>query len=229
MDLAEMSGLLGGLAGFILTLLVFSYILGDNVLFRFAIHLFIGVAAGYVAVIALDSVIVPKLVKPLVTGSPGERLLALIPFILSAMLLAKTSQRWSGVGSPAMAYLVGVGAAAIIGGAILGTLFPQVSASVNAFDLQAIQSSGKSLVWELFNGSILLLGALTTLAYFHFGVRSHAGLPPAKPFWLQVISNIGLVFIAITFGVLFAGVYAAAMSALIERLDFLINFVFSFF
>jgi hypothetical protein len=229
MDLAGISGLLGAAVGFILTLLVFSYILGDNALFRFAIHLFIGVAAGYVAVVALDSVIVPKLVTPLLTGAPEERLLALVPLILSVMLLAKASQRWSGLGSPAMAYLVGVGAAAIIGGAILGTLFPQISASVNAFDSQAIQSSGKNLILELFNSSILLLGALTTLAYFHFGVRSHAGLPPSKPFWLQVISNIGMIFIAITFGVLFAGVYAAAMSALIERLDSLINFILRFF
>lgn len=226
MDLAEMSGLL---VSFILTLLIFSYILGDNALFRFAIHLFIGVAAGYMAVIAWESVIFPKLVSPLIAGAFEERLLALIPFVLSVTLFAKASQRWSGVGSPAMAYLVGVGAAVVIGGAILGTLFPQITASVNLYDRQAIQSSGKSLLGELFNGSIILFGALATLTYFHFGVRSHAGLPPAKPFWLQVISNIGLVFVAITFGALFAGVYAAALSALIERLDSIINLITSFF
>jgi hypothetical protein len=229
MNLADPSGLIGALVSFILTLLVFSYILGDNPLFRLAIHLFIGVAAGYVAVVAWYSTILPKLVRPLLTGGPEERLLALIPFILSGMLLAKASQRWPGIGSPAMAYLVGVGAAAVVGGAILGTLFPQVSASVNLFDRQAIQNSGKSLGWELFNASILLLGALATLAYFHFGVRTQGSLPAGKPVWLQVISYIGLVFIAITFGVLFAGVYAAALSALIERLDSLINFIFSFF
>jgi len=32
-----------------------------------------------------------------------------------------------------MAYLVGVGAAAAIGGSVVGTIFPQVSASMRAF------------------------------------------------------------------------------------------------
>jgi hypothetical protein len=36
--------LLGGFVGLLLTLLVFSYLLGDNVLFRITIHIFIGVA-----------------------------------------------------------------------------------------------------------------------------------------------------------------------------------------
>jgi hypothetical protein len=36
---------------------------------------------------------------------------------------------------------------------------------------------------------------------------------------------IGQVFIAITLGVLFAGVFAAAMTALIERLSFIWSFL----
>jgi len=35
----------------------------------------------------------------------------------------------------------------------------------------------------------------------------------------------GRVFIAITFGVLFAGVYMAALTAMLERLSSIINFV----
>jgi hypothetical protein len=38
MNLAEWSGILGAFLGFVLTLLVFSYIFGDNALFRFAVH-----------------------------------------------------------------------------------------------------------------------------------------------------------------------------------------------
>jgi hypothetical protein len=36
---------------------------------------------------------------------------------------------------------------------------------------------------------------------------------------------VGQVFIAITFGVLFAGVFMAAMTALIDRLNFMISFL----
>jgi hypothetical protein len=44
----------------------------------------------------------------------------------------------------------------------------------------------------------------------------------------QVIEGIawsGRLFIAITLGVLFAGVYMAALTAMIERLSSLINFI----
>jgi predicted membrane protein len=40
--------LIWGIIGFLLSILVFSYLIGDNPLFRFAIHLFIGVSAGVV-------------------------------------------------------------------------------------------------------------------------------------------------------------------------------------
>jgi hypothetical protein len=39
------------------------------------------------------------------------------------------------------------------------------------------------------------------------------------------MAKIGQVFIAITLGALFAGVYATAITALIERLDFIMQFL----
>ena len=43
--------------GLILTLLVFSYLIGDNPLFRIAIYLFIGVSSGYAASVVWHSVL----------------------------------------------------------------------------------------------------------------------------------------------------------------------------
>jgi hypothetical protein len=40
-----------------------------------------------------------------------------------------------------------------------------------------------------------------------------------------VLSRVGQIFIAITFGALFAGVFVAAMTALIERWNFIITFL----
>ena len=48
-----LADVIGAFVGFVLTLLVFSYIFGDNVLFRIAMHIFIGVAAGYVVAISV--------------------------------------------------------------------------------------------------------------------------------------------------------------------------------
>lgn len=218
-DLANLSSVIGMFVGFIFTLLIFSYLLGDNALFRFAAHIFIGVSAGYIASIAFLNVIWPRLLSPALFGLPEERLLAAIPLLLSGLLLAKATSRLNRLGSPVMAFLAGVGAAVVVGGAVTGTLFPQAAATINLFDMQAMQTSGKSLGTGLFNGAIMLAGALVSLAYFHFHVRT------PKPAWLQVISWAGQAMIAIALGAVFAGVYMAALAALVERLSALVEFI----
>ena len=50
---------------FVLTLLIFSYIFGDNPLFRLATYAFVGVSAGYLLVTILQQVLWPKLAAPL--------------------------------------------------------------------------------------------------------------------------------------------------------------------
>lgn len=227
MNLADLAlgDLIGVIVGFFLTLLVFSYLLGDNPLFRLSIYLFIGVAAGYAAIVTIYSVILPRLFVPLISGSRGEQILALLPLLLSVMLLTKISPRLARVGNISMAFLVGVGAATAIGGAVVGTLFPQINAAINAFDWQILQAGDANLWLQIFNGVILLFGTIATLAYFHFGGIARPGGAPRSQLLLDQVRPFGLVFIAVTFGFLFAGVYAASLTALIERLSFLVEFV----
>jgi hypothetical protein len=206
-----MSELIGGAVGLILTLLIFSYLLGDNALFRFAIHVFIGVAAAFVAAVAFNSVLVSRLLRPLLFGLPLERLMALIPLALAVLLLLKIFPRLSALGSPVMAFLAGVGAAVAVGGAVVGTLFPQ-----------ALATAGGLAAGDLFgmlNGAILLVGVTASLAYFHFHVRT----PP--PAWAQVIRGVGGIFIAAALGAVFAGVYSTALTAMIERLTAMVQFI----
>jgi hypothetical protein len=105
MTLADMgtADLIGTLLAFAFTLMVFSYILGDNPLFRLAIHIFIGVAAGYTTVIAWYNVIWPQLLLPLITGGTAGRFILLIPLVLGALLFSKLSPRLAGLGSLALA------------------------------------------------------------------------------------------------------------------------------
>jgi hypothetical protein len=228
MNLADMSNILGAFVGFVLTLLIMSYLLGDNPLFRLAIHIFIGATAGYLAIMVLYGVILPRLIYPLVYGVSFERVMALVLLVLSLMLLSKISMRLSFAGSLVVAFLVGVGAAAAIGGAVTGTLFPQMEATMNGFNVDAILTSGKSLGLELLNGLIVLVGTVSTLIYFQFSTRTKAGMNASQPIWVRAIARLGQGFIAITLGALFAGVYAAALVALIERLNAIIQFIISF-
>lgn len=222
MSLADLVG--GGLA-FALTLMVFSYVLGDNPLFRVAIHLFIGVAAGLAGIMTVNSVLLPRLVAPLLASRREEHLLALVPLVLGVLLLAKLSPSTAGWGNLPVAYLVGVGAAAAIGGAVGGTLLPQVSASIDSFDLRVALQRDENPGFYLVNAIIVAAGTLTTLAYFHFGARQRPDQPPGRPAWIEELGRIGQVFLAVAFGVLFAGTISAALAALIERLSFLADFL----
>jgi hypothetical protein len=223
-----MSDLVGTIIAFIFTLMVFSYVFGDNALFRVALHIFIGVAAGYAAVVAFYNVIWPQMLIPIIFGSQSERLFVLFPLVLGGLLLFKVSSRFNSLGNPAVAYLVGVGVATVIGGAVLGTLFPQILATINLFDRQAPGGADNTL-WQFIQGSIIMVGTISTLAYFHFGVRPVNEQTSKRPKWMEVFALIGQVFIAITLGALFAGVYAASLTALIERLKFLGEVIFSLF
>jgi hypothetical protein len=204
---------------FLLTVMVLSYLFGDNPLFRFATHVFVGVSAGYVAVVAFYQVIWPHLVFPLWNAPLIEKGILLIPLILSALMLMKISPRLSWLGGPAVAYLVGVGAAVAIGGAVLGTIFPQAAAAVQPFDL----FDNTNLFASLFNGVVMLVGTIGTLAYFHFGARRQADGSVKRNGLIEVFAWVGRLFVALTFGVLFAGVYAAALTALIERVHSLLT------
>ena len=212
--------LISALVGLTLTLMVFSYLIGDNPLFRVAVYLFIGVASGYAATVVWHYVLVPKLFQPVLTFNP----LAIIPFIFGISLLAKLFPRISWVGSFAMAVLVGVGTAAAVGGALLGTLMPQAQAAIDGFDVLS-GGSGLEIASRLLQGVIMLGGTVFTLASFHFSAGRAADGIPKRNRILEGIAWVGRIFIAITLGALFAGVYMSALTAMIERLSFILNFI----
>ena len=215
--MANMMDFIGLSLGFLLTILVFSYLLGDNPFFRLAIHIFIGVAAAYVAIVTVNNVLIPRLIIPLVQGSRGERLLSILLFIPSLFLFFKVTPLRK-LGNWVVAILVGIGAAAAVGGAITGTLFPQILGTINSVDPSAYAIT--SSVWDqAINGIIIVLGTVTTLIYFHFGTQDIPGQSNERLPIIEHISVAGKVFLAITFGALYAGVFLSALAALVERLS----------
>ncbi|MBT3313653.1 MAG: hypothetical protein HN390_03475 [Anaerolineae bacterium] len=203
---------------FLLTLAVLFYLVGDNFLFRAAIYIFIGASAGYVTVLLLQEVFAPQKIIPIISGSGGGIALA----ILVLLLFAKAFPPLSKLGTPSLAFMVGVGAAIAIGGAVTGTLFPQTSAAINAFEgISLFEGEGGRLLEAI----LMLLVTISTLVYFQFSARrGDDGKYRRNPI-TRVLAFFGKIFIAITFGVLFAGVFSAALTAFIERVDSIINFI----
>jgi hypothetical protein len=146
--------LFSGLIGFVLTLLIFSYLIGDNPLFRSTVYIFIGTSSGYAAVIVWYNVLLPKL-SALQADDPSQLVLGLVPFLLGATLLAKPFPRIAWLGSFAMALLVGVGAATALSGAVIGTLIPQSNAAMDAFVSPTFL--------QLIEGVVMLAGTILTL------------------------------------------------------------------
>jgi hypothetical protein len=212
-----MLNLFSGLAGLVFTLMIFSYVIGDNFLFRLALYIFTGVSAGYIASVSWQQVLWPKLISPLFFGSTLDVLLLIVPLIGSLMILMKISPRLAGIGRFAMAFIVGAGAAVTVVGAIRGTLIPQVAGTINAFD------SNLGGFGVLINGTAILLGTVLTLIYFHFGAQTKADGTVRRLGIIEVLAWLGRFFVGVTLGVVFAGVYAAALTALIERISSMVN------
>lgn len=210
----EANELVIGLLSFLFTVLILSYIIGDSPAFRLAVHAFVGVTAGYVAATVFRQVVVDKLFMPLFTGSTIDRALMVFPLVMTVMLLAKMSPRLEWFGRPVVAFLVGVGTATAVAGAVLGTLFPQIEASSAMFG----QGWG-----GLASGALILLGTITTIAYFQFTTRKENAGNRGKI--MAFLALLGQVFIAIALGAIFAGVLAAALTAFVDRIQALVLFL----
>jgi len=213
--------LLWMLIGFLLTLMVFSYLFGDNPAFRLASYLLVGVAAGYTAVVLIFEVIVPRIGTPLMSSNLQSQILTAVPIILGLLLLTKLSPRLSGLGNVSMAYLVGAGAGAAVGGAVMGTLFQQIEAAIAPFGMNGLG--------QLIQGILMVVGAAGTLLYFHFSARPRPDGTPGRSPLIETGARIGEIFIGLTLGALFAGVMASALTALLERLNFLIQTILYLF
>ncbi|HKZ44380.1 MAG TPA: hypothetical protein VJZ78_05025 [Anaerolineales bacterium] len=207
---------------FLFTIMILSYLVGDNPLFRLGIYVFIGVSAGYAASVAFQDILWPKLFVPLITGNSSRSLFLWIPLFMGVLLVFKLFPRVSRLGNPVMAFLVGIGAAVVIGGAVLGTIIPQTISTINLFDL----SAGGSAVEKIFESVVFMIGTISTLVYFQYTARkTPQGAKRGR--FVELLSLLGKIFIAITFGVVFAGVLTAALTALVDRVMFIWTFLLS--
>jgi hypothetical protein len=223
-----LTDLIAGGLSFLFTVMILSYVIGDNPLFRIAVYIFTGVSAGIVAVMAWNNVLWPKLLMPVLSGSAEQLLYLAVPLLLSLLLLAKVSRPLARLGNISMAFIVGAGAAVAISGAISGTLIPQVNAAIGLPSLSTTfgDTSGVQLQ-SLLEGSVALVATIAALIYFQFGVSAKS--TGQRGGLMRILAFVGQIFIGITFGALFAGTYAAAITALIERFYFFTKFFGQFF
>lgn len=206
--------LLGTTVAAVLTLIVYSYLLRDNPLYRIAEHLLVATGVAYALIIAVYAVLVPLLFEQLNPSRPD----LLIPLVLGLMLLMKAVPRGARLGNPGLAYLVGVGLALAAGGALVGTLIPQSLATM----MPVLPLGGTTPLGALDN-FLFIVGTLFVFGSFLFITRQasapEAPTAPPRSWWRR----IGRWFLMITLGAIFGGIVLTFMSLLVGRWDFLLN------
>jgi hypothetical protein len=236
--------LIGTVLSALLTIMVLSYLIGDNPLFRIATYTFIGITAGYSGAIAWHNILKPNLLDPILdVGLPGfldgslftgaQGIFIVGTWIMIIMLLFKLSPSTSRWGSLPLVIMVGVGAGVVIGGAITGTLIPQSSAAVASLNPGPLPMPSvgnilqRFLIWAepVVEVLITLVGTVCTFIYFHFTARKSPTGVGERPAPIEFTAKVGKVFIAITFGTLYAGVLSSTLIVLSERMDYLVNFI----
>jgi hypothetical protein len=214
--------LIAGILGLLLTVMVFSYLAGDNFFFRLAMHLLIGVGGGYAAGLIIQLVLIPHLVQSLLLGSGDVFYLSLTVCLFILLLLTALVGRFNHLARLPLAFLVGLIAAVSIFGFARGTLAPQILAIVNRFSPELLYKNNLPDWLALVKAAAMLLGVIAVLLYFdhHIGpARGNAKLTTLS----ENASGVGQIFIGITFGAIFAGVFATALLALIGRMAWIQN------
>jgi hypothetical protein len=186
----------------VFTIMVFSYILGDNFLYRIAVHLFIGAAAAYIAIVSVESVLIPW-VRLTLEGGFGNPLFAIgmIPILIGVLLLFKTSPRFSRFGNIGLAVVMGVGAAVAMWGAVAGTLIPVAGGVARSF------TPGNAI-----DGFIILFGTIAVLVYFTYVGRRRPSGVVEQPLPIRAVGLIGRGVVVITLGATYALVILSALT-----------------
>ena len=201
-----MNDLIGIFIGLILTLFIYSYAVGDNPLYQLSVHILVGVSAAYAAVVAVQQIIWPVINQ--IRQAPTERdsLLWLVPMFFVLLLLFKRLPALAWLGNISVGLMVGVGAAVALVGAVMGTVWPQVTtvSQTNSTTIQAV---------------LVVILTIFTLLAFQF-TRWRQPMGEKRPFWQDIPAQIGRGILTITFGALFAALLSTSLILLSSRIGY---------
>ena len=201
---ADLGGTLATWVAALATIGVWSYLVGARRIFVVLQYLLAGLATGYLVLLAVHDVLVPRLASPLLTR-PGDHLL-LLPALALVGVLIGASWLPRRATAPATAILIGGIAAFALGGAVIGTILPQIAAA-----LPATTATSPDLASE-----VLALGitALVLLSFLHGAPRGALTAQAATVGRWLLVGGIGgwLGFLVVS-----------RLSLLVDRVGFLLG------
>ncbi len=207
------------------TLAIFSFLYGDNPVYKFTEAVFVGVSAAYAMVVAFWTEIVTNLFAKLTPGlarmtffpDMDEKvqadLLYLIPLVLSVLLLWRLAPKGNWIARWPLAFFIGATAGIRLISYLETDFIGQLQATVMPF---IVFSADGTLLWiQSLRNTIVIVGVLSCMVYFFFSIE-HEGV-------VKYISRLGIWFLMVTFGASFAYTVMGRIALLSGRLDFLFN------
>lgn len=196
----------------LLTLGIFSFLYKDNPVYKVCEAIFVGVSAGYWAIIFFFDNIHKKFwigVFPPEGDTPDYWLLG--GAILGFLMLLRISKKIGWIARWPLSFIVGATAGLYMMLYFVSNALNQVA---NTMTPILVYAADNSVMWgDSFGNFIIVLGVVTGLIYFFFS-KEHKGAFGAA-------AQVGTWFLMITFGASFGYTVMSRMSLLIGRLDFL--------
>jgi len=208
------------------TLAIFSFLYGDNPVYKFTESVFVGVSAGYAMVVAFWSEIIPNLFGKLFPveakdiffldikdSEMNANLWYLIPLAMSVLLLLRLSPKGSWLARWPLAFFIGATAGIRLISYLEADFVGQLQNTIMPFVV--FGSDGSWQIVESLKNTIIIVGVVSCMVYFFFSIE-HEG-------FVKYVSRLGVWFLMVTFGASFAYTVMGRIALLSGRLDFLFH------
>ncbi len=202
--------LIGTIVAVILTLMVYSYLIGDNPLYRLAQHIFVGVSVGYITLVVIYNVIVPFVGRALEDRPWLDRALPVLALLLGVLLWFKVARPRNIFSNAVLAIIVTTAAALGLGGTLVGTLLPQMQATM-------LPLNGD--LYTIVGNIVIIVGVIASLGYFYFTAR----VDGTRTITASYVATAGRWFMMVAFGTLFGFAVTSFFALLADRIKFLIS------
>ncbi len=187
-----------------LTLVVLGYLLGERRVFGWSQHLLAGLATGFLALIVVREVIVPRLVEPLASDPTGR------PELWGgvALVAVAAASPWLPRRVSALPASIAIGAlvAFALGGAVVGTLLPQLDAT--------IVRPGSSIPAMVLGGLGAIITMLVLVGFVH-------GVPRGR--MLTAAAGMGRWLLIVGIGTWLGYLLVGRLFLLLDRIAFLLG------
>jgi hypothetical protein len=196
------------------TMAIFSFLWKDNMIYKFAEHLVVGISMGYWVIILYQTSFLSKMWQPMMRtfhgtpeGLPDK--LVFVPIGLGFLLFTRFFPKISWLARIPMAFILGVGSGVAIPLGIQTSVIQQIHPTMAAF-----QVGNQTGFLPMFNATLVFLGVICGLAYFFFSAR-HTGI-------LGGMSKVGIWVLMIGFGASFGYTVMSRVSLLYGRMNYLV-------